>query len=82
MARGFLIPKKGEKFGMHRKRRVHDGIVGGVALGYWVSSSWLLLPAIIGLAMIQSGFTGFCPVYYTLDRLGVGDQGAGAPQAT
>ncbi len=63
---------------MHKKRRVHDGIVGavialGVALAYWVSPAWLLLPGVIGVLMIQSGFTGFCPVYYTLDKLGVAD---------
>lgn len=61
-----------------RKRRIHDAIVGaviaaGVALGYWVSPTWLLLPGIVGLLMVQSGITGFCPVYFTLDRLGVAD---------
>jgi hypothetical protein len=61
-----------------KKRRIHDAIVGaviavGVALGYWVSPTWLLLPGIIGLLMVQSGITGFCPVYFTLDRLGVAD---------
>ena len=71
---------------MNRKRRVHDGIVGGVialgvALGIWVSPAWFWLPGIIGLAMVQSAFTGFCPVYYTLDRLGIPEQGAGASPA-
>ena len=56
------------------KRCKHDGIVGavitaGVALGYYMSATWLLLPGIIGITLIQSAFTGFCPVYYTLDRL-------------
>lgn len=63
---------------MNTKRRVHDAIVGvlitaGVALGYWVAPVWLLVPGIVGVLMIQSGFTGFCPVYFTLDLLGVGD---------
>lgn len=61
------------------KRRIHDGIVGlvitvGVALAYWVSPMWLLLPGIIGLTLIQSAITGFCPVYYTLDLLDKGDK--------
>lgn len=61
---------------MERRRRIHDGIVGilitvGVALGYWVAPAWLLVPGIVGLLLIQSLFTGFCPVYFTLDRLGV-----------
>ena len=56
------------------KRRLHDAIVGllvtiGVALGYYVSAHWLLLPAAIGLTLLQSGVTGFCPVYFGLDRL-------------
>jgi hypothetical protein len=59
---------------MQQKRRVHDAIVGvlvtiGVALGYYVSAHWLLLPAAIGLTLLQSGVTGFCPVYFGLDRL-------------
>lgn len=59
---------------MNQKRRVHDAIVGivvtaGVALGHYVSAHWLLLPAVIGLTLIQSGITGFCPVYFALDRL-------------
>lgn len=59
---------------MNQKRRMHDAIVGavitaGVALGYYVSAQWLILPAVIGVTLIQSGFTGFCPVYFALDRL-------------
>lgn len=68
---------------MFTRRRIHDGIVGvlvtlGVALGYWVAPVWLLLPAAIGVLLIQSTFTGFCPVYYTLDRLDVGEREATA----
>ena len=51
---------------MNHKRRLHDAIVGivitvGVALGYYVSVHWLLLPTVIGVTLIQSGFTGFAP---------------------
>ena len=68
---------------MNQKRRVHDAIVGllvtaGVALGHYVSAHWLLLPAVIGVTLVQSGITGFCPVYFVLDRMlpseGVGDR--------
>jgi hypothetical protein len=38
-----------------------------------VSPAWLLVPGILGLARLQSGFTGFCPLYYTLDRLHVSE---------
>jgi len=66
---------------MDRRRRIHDGIVGavitaGVALGYWVAPAWLLVPGIVGVLMVQSLFTGFCPVYYTLDRLGLSEKSA------
>ena len=59
---------------MNQKRRIHDAIVGfvvmaGVALGHYVSAHWLILPAVIGVTLIQSGITGFCPVYFLLDRL-------------
>ena len=53
---------------------MHDGIVGvlitiGVALGHDVSAYWLLLPAAIGVTLLQSGETGFCAVYFDWDRL-------------
>jgi hypothetical protein len=33
----------------------------GVALTHFVSPWWLLLPTFVGLNLIQSVFTGFCP---------------------
>jgi len=71
---------------MLKKRRIHDGIVGvllvgGVALGHWIDPLWLLLPAALGVTLIQSAFTGFCPVYYTLDLLDKGDDTAHQPAA-
>ena len=58
---------------MNQKRRIHDGIVGavvtaGVALGYYMDPLWLLVPGLLGVTLIQSGLTGFCPLYFTLDR--------------
>ncbi len=58
---------------MNRKRRIHDGIAGavitlGVGLGYAVHPLWLLVPGLLGLTLLQGGFTGFCPVYFLLDR--------------
>lgn len=71
---------------MHKKRRVHDGIVGavvaaGIALGIWVSPVWFWLPGIVALLMMQSALTGFCPVYYTLDKLGVAEHEPGTSRA-
>ncbi len=58
---------------MNHKRRIHDGIAGavvaaGTALGYWVDPLWLIVPGLLGLTLVQSAFTGFCPVYFVLDR--------------
>jgi hypothetical protein len=58
---------------MDQKRRIHDGIVGlvvtaGVALGYYVDPLWLLVPGVLGVILIQSGVTGFCPLYFVLNR--------------
>jgi len=55
------------------KRRIHDGIVGilvaaGVLLGQFASPWWLWLPGILGLVLFQSAFSGFCPLYYVLDK--------------
>ena len=59
---------------MGEDTQLHDGIAGalillGSVLGYFSSSLWMLLPAFIGALMLQSAFTGFCPVYFTLGKL-------------
>ena len=58
---------------MNTKRRIHDAIVGavltiGTALGYYVDPAWLLIPGVLGVVLFQSGLTGFCPLYFLLDR--------------
>ncbi len=59
---------------MGENTRLHDGIAGalvllGSVLALLVNSAWAWLPAIIGALMLQSAFTGFCPVYFTLGKL-------------
>jgi hypothetical protein len=44
----------------------------GTALAHWVSPWWHILPAFVGLNLIQSAFTGFCPAENILKKLGVG----------
>ena len=39
-------------------------------LGYLVSPWWLLLAGFVGLNLLQSAFTGFCPLALILKRLG------------
>ena len=42
-----------------------------VALGYWVSPYWLLFTAFVGLNLVQSAFTNWCPMMTFLRKLGV-----------
>lgn len=43
----------------------------GISLAYFVSVGWLLLPAFVGVNLIQSSFTKFCPLEILLDKLKV-----------
>ncbi|HRW16602.1 MAG: DUF2892 domain-containing protein [Rhodobacteraceae bacterium] len=42
-----------------------------VALTAWVSPHFVWLTAFVGLNMLQSAFTGFCPAAFAFRRLGV-----------
>jgi hypothetical protein len=46
-------------------------ILLSLALGQIMSPYWLLLTAFVGLNLLQSAFTGFCPLAVALKRLGV-----------
>ncbi len=46
-------------------------ILVSVALVYFVSPWWLLLTAFIGLNLLQSAFTGFCPAALVFRKLGL-----------
>jgi hypothetical protein len=41
-----------------------------VALAHFVSPWWLLLTCFVGVNLIQSAFTGFCPPTLVLRKLG------------
>jgi len=42
-----------------------------VALGLWVSPYWFLFTAFVGLNLLQSALTNWCPMMTILRRLGV-----------
>ncbi len=42
-----------------------------VALTVWVSPQFVWLTLLVGLNLIQSAFTGFCPAAVVLRKLGV-----------
>jgi hypothetical protein len=45
-------------------------ILVSVTLVYFVSPWWLLFTAFIGVNLIQSAFTGFCPPEWVFKKLG------------
>ncbi len=42
-----------------------------LALGYAVSPYWYLFTAFVGLNLLQSGFTNWCPMMTFLKKFGV-----------
>ncbi len=46
-------------------------ILISLLLGYFVAPAWLLLAAFVGLNLLQSAFTGFCPMAMLLRKLGL-----------
>ncbi|TCP61084.1 DUF2892 family protein [Rhodovulum bhavnagarense] len=42
-----------------------------LALGTWVSGWWYLFTAFIGVNMMQSAVTGFCPAAIVFKKLGI-----------
>lgn len=46
-------------------------ILLSLALGLWVHPYWFFFTAFVGLNLIQSAFTGFCPAEMLLRRCGL-----------
>ena len=46
-------------------------VLVSVALGVYVSPYWHLLTVFVGLNLIQSSFTGFCPAAMIFKKMGV-----------
>ena len=61
------------------KERIVRSVAGsfvliGIALGYFVSAYWFLLPAFVGLNLLQSSVTKFCPLELFLDKIKIEDK--------
>ena len=59
---------------MKTKIKIHDGIVGAiilasVLLGLKLDVRWLYVAGAISALMVTSAFTGFCPVYFVLNKI-------------
>lgn len=65
--------KKSNSINIDRAVFLFGGIVIliSVVLTLWVSQWWLILTAFVGLNMIQSAFTGFCPPAILFRKLGM-----------
>jgi hypothetical protein len=46
-------------------------ILSSLALANWVHPQWLLLTGFVGLNLLQSSFTKFCPLEKILEKAGV-----------
>lgn len=56
-------------------------ILASLALGWFVSPLWLLFTAFVGVNLLQSSFTGFCPLERIMGRFRrFGCEPAGAAQ--
>jgi hypothetical protein len=68
---------------MH-KMTVDDGVRGvagvfiliSLALGYWVNPWWFAFTAFVGANLLQSAFTGTCPMFAILKKLGLPQSGS------
>jgi hypothetical protein len=46
-------------------------ILISLALAHWVSSEWLWLTALVGLNLLQSAFTNWCPAMVIFQWMGL-----------
>lgn len=46
-------------------------VLVSVALGAWVNPWWFAFTAFVGLNLLQSSFTNFCPLEKFLGKVGV-----------
>lgn len=53
-------------------------ILISLGLAYWVSSGWLLLTAFVGINLLQSGFTNWCPAMTIFQLIGLRDARPGS----
>ncbi len=42
-----------------------------LALGYWVHPAWFLFTAFVGVNLLQSGLSGWCPMMWILKKAGL-----------
>jgi hypothetical protein len=56
-------------------------VLASVALGFWVHPGFLLLTGFVGLNLLQSAFTNWCPAMWVFRKAGLPDAGTAGPGA-
>ena len=46
-------------------------VLGSIALARWVDPGFIMLTVFAGVMMLQSAFTGFCPMAMILKKMGL-----------
>ncbi|MEY3713907.1 MAG: hypothetical protein RL321_1527 [Pseudomonadota bacterium] len=46
-------------------------VLVSLSLGLWVDQNWFFLTGFVGLNLLQSSFTGFCPLAIVLRKFGL-----------
>jgi hypothetical protein len=65
------------KLEMHIRRFAGAFILASLLLARYHGPNWLWFTAFVGFNLLQSSFTGFCPLEMALRKLGVGGVGGG-----
>ncbi len=67
---------------VERALRLMAGVVIliSLALAHYVSIYWLWLTVFVGLNLLQSAFTNWCPAMSIFRVMGLKDAGASSPQ--
>lgn len=73
--------QKVEAMKMHLLIRRFAGcfILASLLLAHYVSLYWLWFTAFVGLNLLQSSFTNFCPLEIILKKIGVGREPRDTP---
>lgn len=56
-------------------------LLASLALAHYLSPKWLYFSAFIGLNLLQSGFTNWCPMMTILQKAGLKSAGCGCSPA-
>lgn len=56
-------------------------ILASIALGHWYSPYWFLFTAFVGVNLLQSAFTNWCPAMLVLRKCGLKENGAGVSRS-